>query len=262
LHRLRKLGFVLVEPGVGRQACGDEGPGRLADVPVIMDNIKLVMDPQQGDLAGMKVLITAGGTREPIDPVRYISNRSSGKMGYALAEAAMARGASVYLVSGPVKLEPPEGARVINVVTANEMYREVMNLYSEVDVVVKAAAVSDYRPKTAAAQKIKKDDGGLVLELEKNIDILMELGKIKKNQILVGFAAETEDLIINARHKLTRKSLDLMVANDITQPGAGFGTDTNIAKLLYKDGSVESLPIMSKLELSDRILDEVVKLRG
>ncbi|WP_027363635.1 bifunctional phosphopantothenoylcysteine decarboxylase/phosphopantothenate--cysteine ligase CoaBC [Desulfotruncus alcoholivorax] len=260
IKRLRKLGFILMEPGVGRQACGDEGPGRLAAVEDIVNMIKKVLMPEC-DLAGSRVLVTAGGTREPIDPVRYISNRSSGKMGYALAEAAVNRGAVVHLVTAPTCLEPPDGAKIYYVNTAIEMFREVMNLYREVDVVVKAAAVSDYRPKTVSDQKIKKSDSGLVLELEKNTDILYELGKQKTHQILVGFAAETEDLIKNARQKLAKKNLDFLVANDVTQPGAGFGTDTNIAKLIFPGGRIESLPMMDKLELADRIWDEVVKLR-
>lgn len=260
IKRLRKLGFVLVEPDVGRQACGDEGPGRLAAVEDIVKLIKKVFEPE-GDLAGSQVLVTAGGTREPIDPVRYISNRSSGKMGYALAEAAVNRGAVVHLVTAPTCLEPPDGVKTYHVKTALEMLREVMNLYQQVDVVVKAAAVADYRPKMVSKQKIKKNDSGLIIELEKNADILFELGQQKKHQILVGFAAETEDLINNAQQKVSKKNLDFLVANDVTQSGAGFGTDTNIAKLVFPDRRIESLPMMDKLELADRIWDEVVKLR-
>ncbi|MBF7082316.1 bifunctional phosphopantothenoylcysteine decarboxylase/phosphopantothenate--cysteine ligase CoaBC [Desulfallas sp. Bu1-1] len=262
LSCLRRRGFIIVEPSVGRQACGDEGPGRLADVAVIMERIGQVLDPPKGDLAGITALVTAGGTREPIDPVRYISNRSSGKMGYALARAAANRGAGVYLVSGPTNLEPPEGVKLVHVETAAEMFRAVMELYPRVDVVVKAAAVADYRPRVTATQKIKKEDDGLVLELEKNVDILLELGKNKRHQLLVGFAAETEDLINNARRKLVKKNLDMLVANDVMQPGAGFGTDTNIAKLIFPDGRIKSLPLMDKLELSDRIWDEVLQLRA
>jgi phosphopantothenoylcysteine decarboxylase/phosphopantothenate--cysteine ligase len=261
LRRLSQMGFIVVEPGVGRQACGDTGPGRLADVAVILDRIKQVLDPPDGDLKGARVLVTAGGTREPIDPVRYISNRSSGKMGYALAETAANRGAGVYLVSAPTRLEPPAGVKLINVETAAQMHRAVMELYPRVDVVVKAAAVADYRPRVVSEHKIKKKEAGLVLELEKNPDILRELGRQKQHQLLVGFAAETEDLIDNAREKLINKNLDMLVANDVTMAGAGFGSDTNIAKLLFPDGRIKSLPMMDKLELSDRIWDEIVKLR-
>ncbi len=259
LGRLRRRGFVIVGPGTGRQACGDEGPGRLAGIPDILEQIHKFFE-NGGDMAGMEVLVTAGGTREPIDPVRYISNRSSGKMGYALAEAAANRGAKVHLVSGPTWLEPPDGVHVVMVETAEEMYRAVMDIYPRVDVVVKAAAVADYRPKVTHRQKIKKENGDMVLELERNKDILMELGKQKKGQVLVGFAAETEDLLNNARAKLLKKNLDLLVANDVTQPGAGFGSDTNIVKLLYPDGRVESLPVMDKLELGDKIWDTVLEI--
>jgi len=260
LERLRRRGAVIVDPASGRQACGDEGPGRLAEVAVIVQQIEHLLGTNQ-DLAGLKVLVTAGGTREPIDPVRYITNRSSGKMGYALAKTAAARGARVYLVSAPTRLAPPAGVEMVGVETAEQMYRAVMDLYPQMDAVVKAAAVSDYRPGTYREQKIKKG-GGLVLELEKTRDILSELGNQKKNQILVGFAAETQDLIQNATNKLVKKNLDLLVANDVTQTGAGFGTDTNIVKLLYPNGRVESLPMMDKLELGNRIWDEVIKIKG
>lgn len=260
LSRLRHMGFGVVDPAVGRQACGDEGPGRLADVTVIFERIKIVLNRKR-DLAQSTVLVTAGGTREPIDPVRYISNRSSGKMGYALAETAANRGAKVYLISAPTRLAVPAGVHVINVETAEQMYQAVMELYPRVDVVVKAAAVADYRPRVTAAQKIKKNDAGLVLELEKNPDILMELGRQKEHQLLVGFAAETEDLIKNARVKISKKNLDLLVANDVTQPGAGFGSDTNVVNILYPDGKVEKLPLMDKLALSDIIWDKVIQLK-
>ena len=260
LERLRRRGVIIVDPASGRQACGDEGPGRLADVPVIVQQIEHLLGANR-DLAGLKVLVTAGGTREPIDPVRYITNRSSGKMGYALARTAAERGARVYLVSAPTRLVPPTGIEMVSVETAEQMYQAVMDLYPEMDAVVKAAAVSDYRPGTYQNQKIKKG-GGLVLELEKTKDILAELGNRKKSQVLVGFAAETQDLVQNATNKLIQKNLDLLVANDVTQSGAGFGTDTNIVKLLYPDGRVESLPIMDKLEISHRIWDEVLKIKA
>ncbi len=259
LSCLRRRAFIIVDPAVGPQACGDEGPGRLADVAVIMERIKELLEPKR-DLAQLTVLVTAGGTLEPIDPVRYVGNRSSGKMGYALAETAVHRGAEVFLVSAPARLAVPAGVHIINVETAEQMYRAVLELYPRVDVVIKAAAVADYRPRAAAAHKIKKNEAGLVLELEKTPDILMDLGKQKKHQLLVGFAAETEDLINHARDKINKKNLDLLVANDVTQPGAGFGSETNIVNILYPDGKVEPLPKMDKLELSEVIWDKVQQL--
>ncbi len=259
LSRLRRMGFKIVDPAVGPQACGDEGPGRLADMAVIMEKIKEVLELKK-DLAQRTVLVTAGGTREPIDPVRYVGNHSSGKMGYALAETAVHRGAKVYLVSAPTRLAAPDGVHLINVETAEQMYQAVLELYPRVDVVIKAAAVADYRPRAAATQKIKKNEAGLVLELEKTPDILMDLGKQKKHQLLVGFAAETEDVIKHAREKVNKKNLDLLVANDVTQPGAGFGSDTNIVNILYPDGKVEPLPEMDKLALSKVIWDKVLQL--
>jgi len=260
LASLRDLGYYFVEPGVGRLACGTKGRGRLADVDQIMDEIKSIL-AVGGDLRGLSVMVTAGPTTEPIDPVRYLTNKSSGKMGYAVADAAARRGARVLLISGPVALNPPPGVEVIYVQTANEMYSAVMDSFSSVDAVVMSAAVADYRPKTAAKQKIKKHEDTLTIELEKNPDILAELGKIKKHQVLIGFAAETEDLEKNARQKVEGKNLDMLVANDVTLPGAGFGTDTNIAKLVYPDGRVISLPKMDKLFLANYILNELLVLR-
>ncbi|KAF1086774.1 Coenzyme A biosynthesis bifunctional protein CoaBC [Sporotomaculum syntrophicum] len=259
LKRLRRMGFYVVDPAVGPQACGDEGPGRLADVPVILEKIKEVLEPKK-ELARRAVLVTAGGTREPIDPVRYVGNRSSGKMGYALAETAALRGAEVYLVSAPTGLTVPDGVQVINVETAEQMRRAVLELYPRMDVVIKAAAVADYRPRAMVDQKIKKNESSLVLELEKTTDILAELGRQKTHQLLVGFAAETEDLINNAREKINKKNLDLLVANDVTQPGAGFGSDTNLVQILYPDGTVEPQPVMDKLALSEVIWDKIQQL--
>jgi len=260
LASLRELGYHFVEPGMGRLACGTEGRGRLADLDVIMDKINCIL-AYKGDLQGMSVMVTAGPTVEPIDPVRYLTNRSSGKMGYALANAAAGRGARVILISGPVELKPPSGAEVIQVQTAAEMYSAVMERYPSVDVVVMSAAVADYRPKIVAKQKIKKQTETLTIELEKNPDILAELGRAKKHQLLVGFAAETENLEKNARQKVEGKNLDLLVANDVTLPGAGFGTDTNIVKLVFPDGRIISLPRMDKLDLAHRILDEIMILQ-
>ncbi|NHM25642.1 bifunctional phosphopantothenoylcysteine decarboxylase/phosphopantothenate--cysteine ligase CoaBC [Desulfofundulus sp. TPOSR] len=261
LKRLVEMGYHILEPEAGRLACGVEGRGRLPAPEVILEHIKgLISSP--GDFGGIKVLVTAGGTREPLDPVRYISNRSSGKMGYALAAAAIQRGAAVTLVSAPTSLDPPAGAELVSVETARQMYQAVMERFSTQDVVIKAAAVADYRPKIVADQKIKKSEGTLILELEKNPDILYELGQRKEpHQTLVGFAAETEDLEANAQQKLRKKNLDLLVANDVTQPGAGFGADTNIVKLFYRDGRTQSLPVMDKKTLAHRILDAVIELR-
>lgn len=261
LQRLREMGYQIMEPEAGRLACGAQGRGRLPDPEAILERIVDLLAPQK-DYKGLRVLVTAGGTREPLDPIRFISNRSSGKMGYALARAAARRGANVTLVSAPTSLEPPSGVEFVPVETAQEMYQEVVSRFPEQDVVIKAAAVADYRPRVVAAQKIKKKEDTLILELEKNPDILYELGRQKAPyQVLVGFAAETEDLEANARQKLRGKNLDLLVANDVTQPGAGFGWDTNIVKLFYPDGHVEPLPLMDKGDLAHRILDVVLEIR-
>jgi phosphopantothenoylcysteine decarboxylase/phosphopantothenate--cysteine ligase len=260
LAMLRELGYHLAEPEVGRLACGTEGRGRLPEPEIILEQIKDILS-RAGDLSGMTVLVTAGPTREPLDPVRYITNRSSGKMGYAVARAASRRGARVILVSGAVGLEPPPGIKLIPVETARQMFDVVMEQFPTVDMVVKSAAVADYRPKEMAVQKIKKNENNLILELEKNPDILFELGRRKGRQLLVGFAAETGDVEENALSKVRHKNLDLLVANDVTLPGAGFGADTNIATLVYPDGTVIPLPKMDKLSLAHRILDEVLTLR-
>jgi len=257
---LRGLGYHFVEPGVGRLACGAEGRGRLADLETITGEIMSLLAPLR-DLEGLTVMVTAGPTAEPIDPVRYLTNRSSGKMGYAVAEAAARRGAKVILISGPTALKPPQGVEFTNVETASQMYDAVMECFPRVNVVVKSAAVADYRPVKAAVQKIKKHTDNMSIELVKNLDILADLGRRKENQILVGFAAETSELEKNARQKVAGKNLDLLVANDVTQPGAGFGTDTNIAKFVYPDGSIVSLPLMDKLALAHRILDEALAIR-
>lgn len=260
LASLRDTGYYFVEPGVGRLACGTEGRGRLADFEIILEKIEFLLTPE-ADMRGMAVMVTAGPTVEPIDPVRYLTNRSSGKMGYAVASAAARRGARVLLISGPTALKPPCGVEFISVETASQMYNAVMEHFPHVDVVVKSAAVADYRPKEAAGQKIKKHGDTLTLELEKNPDILADLGRKKTHQILVGFAAETEDLERNARQKVEGKNLDLLVANDVTLPGAGFGADTNIVKLVYPDGTIVPLPKMDKPALAHRILDKVLDFR-
>ena len=259
LARLRDRGVHIVEPGHGELASGLMGPGRLAELPEILAAVERLISPLC-DLEGQVILVTAGPTREPLDPVRYLSNRSSGKMGYAIAEAAAARGAKVILVSGPTSLPVPHGVDVIHVETAQQMYDAVLAKFPAATAVVKAAAVADYRPKLVAGRKIKKDERVPELTLESTPDILAEIGKRKAGQILVGFAAETEDLVANARKKLGRKNLDLMVANDVGQPGAGFDGDTNIVKILDAQGSVEELPLQAKRSVADRILDRVVEL--
>lgn len=217
---------------------------------------------QGRDCEGLRVLVTAGPTREAIDPVRYVSNHSTGKMGYAVASAAFKRGAAVTLVTGPVNLIPPSGVEVVNVTSAIEMYNEVMKVYESYDVLIMVAAVADYRCVAVADKKIKKSGDTLVLELVKNPDIAAELGKVKGDRILVGFSAETNDLIKNASAKLDSKNMDMIVANDVTMEGAGFGTDTNIVKIVTRDGSVVDLPVMSKDKVAHRILDEVLVIKN
>ncbi len=259
LARLRERGIHVVGPASGELASGLVGPGRLVEPAEIVEAIEKLLAPC-GDLAGEVVLVTAGPTREPLDPVRYISNRSSGKMGYAVAEAAARRGARVILVSGPTALAPPREAELVSVETAQEMYEAVLKHLEAATVVIKAAAVADYRPKQVAREKIKKDERVPEVTLESTRDILAEVGKRKGRRVLVGFAAETHDLVANARRKLQRKNLDLMVANDVSQPGAGFDADTNVVKILDAKGGVEELPLQSKGSVADRILDRVVAL--
>ncbi|OAT81424.1 bifunctional phosphopantothenoylcysteine decarboxylase/phosphopantothenate--cysteine ligase CoaBC [Desulfotomaculum copahuensis] len=260
LNCLRERGCSVCGPETGHLACGEQGRGRLADPAVIREYIvRLLTTP---DMKGLKVLVTAGGTREPLDPVRYLSNRSSGKMGYALARAAVRRGAQVTLVTAARGREAPAGVRVVCVETAQEMHRTVMELFPQQDVVAKAAAVADYRPREAAAEKIKKHQALLVLELERTPDILAALGRQKQpHQTVVGFAAETGDLEANARQKAAQKNVDLLVANDVTMPGAGFDSDTNIVKLVYPGGAVVPLPCLDKLSVAHQIWDAVLQLR-
>ena len=257
---LRSLGYEFVEPGTGRLACGTEGRGRLADLDLIIEKIESLLGPGR-DMEGLTVMVTAGPTVEHIDPVRYLTNRSSGKMGYAVAGAAVSRGAKTLLISGPTALKPPGGVELISVETASQMYEAVLENYSGVDVVVKAAAVADYRPKEVSGQKIKKQDIPLSLELVRNKDILAELGQRKNKQILVGFAAETSDLEKYSLLKVEGKNLDFLVANDVSQNGAGFGTDTNIVMFVYPGGNIKQMPLMDKKDLAHRILDEVLAVR-
>jgi phosphopantothenoylcysteine decarboxylase / phosphopantothenate---cysteine ligase len=258
---LRARGVGVVEPGSGYLACGWLGKGRLAEVEEIVDAAFAVL-ARRRDLEGETVLVTAGPTLEDIDPVRFVSNRSSGKMGYRLAEAARDRGAKVTLVSGPTSLEAPHGVEVVSVRSAEEMRRAVAERVGPATVVIAAAAVSDYRPAAASPSKIKKGDGPMRLDLVRTPDILQGLGEAKGARVLVGFAAETEDLVANARRKLEAKNLDLVVANDVTAEGAGFGADTNSVVLLRRDGARVDVPVASKREVAERILDEVRALRA
>ena len=258
IQKLKDLGYIFIEPGYGRLACGDLGPGKLAEPDLIVENIKFLLN-KTDELKGKNVLVTAGPTQEAIDPVRYITNKSTGKMGYALAYQAALMGAKVTLVTGPTNLEIPFGiSEVIKIKSAQQMYEAVTSRFDEMDIVIKSAAVADYKPKNISDSKIKKSDSDLVLELDRNKDILFELGKLKTKQVLVGFAAETDDLIANAQKKLAKKNLDFIVANDLKQEGAGFAGDTNIAKLLFADGNIEELPIMTKNQLSKEIYDKII----
>jgi phosphopantothenoylcysteine decarboxylase/phosphopantothenate--cysteine ligase len=261
LATLRARGAGVVEPGSGYLACGWLGKGRLAEPEEIVDAAMAVL-ARRHDLEGETVLVTAGPTVEDIDPVRYVSNRSSGKMGYRLSEAARDRGAKVILVSGPTSLAPPHGVEVVPVRSAQEMERAVAERVGPATVVIAAAAVSDFRPAETSPSKMKKDSGPMRLDLVRTPDILQGLGEAKGARVLVGFAAETEDLVANAQKKLEAKNLDLVVANDVTAEGAGFGSDTNAVILLKRDGSRVDVPVASKREVAERILDEVRALRA
>jgi len=259
IQTLVERGYHFIEPGEGELACRWYGKGRLAELNEVVERIEDLLS--QKDLKGEKILITGGPTQEPIDPVRFLTNRSSGKMGYALAKVARRRGAEVILVTGPTSLPlPRRDIEIVPVQTAEEMRRAVFAHVQGCSAVIKAAAVSDFRPKAMSLQKLKKASASPYLELEKTEDILGEIGKKKGDRILVGFAAETEDLVTNARKKLMEKNLDLIVVNDVTKPGVGFGLDTNQVKILYPSGEVKDLPLMSKEEVSQSILDDVVKL--
>ena len=259
LRKLRRIGYHLLEPAEGFLACGYEGKGRLPDPEKIAEEVQRLLKPK--DLIGERFLITAGPNREPLDPVRYISNRSSGKMGYALTRAALRRGAEVALVSGPTALEAPPGARTIQVTTAAEMRAAVMREFPASTAVIMAAAVSDYRPVSTAEKKIKRGKVPIEIRLEPNPDILKDLGAAKDGKWLIGFAAETEELSANAAKKLSEKNLDMIVANDVAQEGSGFDGDTNIATILDRTGAACVLPLMSKDELADRIFDRFLELK-
>jgi phosphopantothenoylcysteine decarboxylase/phosphopantothenate--cysteine ligase len=257
---LRQRGVKVVDPDEGYLACGMTGAGRLASLEAILTGVRKALGAVR-DLEGETVLVTAGPTREAIDPVRYLTNRSSGKMGYALAEAAARRGARVILVSGPTALETPAGVTRIDVLTAEEMRRAVMDHLPEGTVVIKAAAVADYRPAAPRETKIKRGKGRIQLELEPTADILAEVARQKGGRIVVGFAAETDHVAEHAREKLAAKNLDLIVANDVTAEGAGFDLETNVVAMYARDGHEVALPRMPKWDVAQRVLDEVLRLR-
>ena len=259
LRKLRRVGYHILEPAEGFLACGYEGKGRLPDPESILEQIRCRL--KKKDLLGEKVLITAGPSREPLDPIRYISNRSSGKMGYALARAAVQRGADVVLISGPTALVPPAGVRLTSVNTAAEMRQAVLNEFVTCTAVIMAAAVSDYHPVEFSPDKIKRAKGSVEVRLEPNADILKELGQRKNGKLLVGFAAETGNLDLNAEKKLREKNLDMIVANDVTLEGSGFDGDTNIVTIFDRNGATRSLPLMSKDEVAEQIFDHLLTLR-
>ncbi len=258
---LRARGVGIVAPVSGHLACGDNGAGKLEDVAVIAERACELLFAKK-DMEGLRVMVTAGPSREALDPVRYISNRSSGKMGYAIAQAAQKRGAEVTLLSGPVAIEAPHGVKLVPFTTTQELLDRASELAQEQDLLIQAAAPADYRAKEIAPQKIKKQGGEpMTFTLVENPDVAATLGKAKRSgQVFVGFAAETNDVLAHARDKLARKNLDMIVANDVTRPGAGFDVDTNIVTLITKDGQ-EALPMMSKAEVAQRILDRALALR-
>lgn len=256
IKKLKGYGMEIIEPATGYLACGTTGAGKLPDEKILLEYI-LREIAYEKDLSGKTVLVTAGPTREAIDPVRFISNHSTGKMGYAIARCASLRGARVILVSGPVSLEPPLFAELVPVVSAEDMHNAVMKYKDEADIIIKSAAVADYTPVAVSCEKIKKQDGDMRIELRRTKDILKELGQSRReNQFICGFAMETENLIENAVKKLESKNVDMIVANSLKTEGAGFGTDTNVVTLIKKDGKTE-LPLMSKTDVAMKILDEV-----
>jgi phosphopantothenoylcysteine decarboxylase / phosphopantothenate---cysteine ligase len=259
LAKLVSRGHAVLEPGYGELACRVEGRGRLAEPPEIAEEIESLLTVK--DLRDERILVTAGPTQEPFDPVRFISNHSSGKMGYALAVMARRRGAAVTLISGPTSLAVPQGVGFVPVRTAMEMRDAVLDRLEETTVVIKAAAVADYRPAVCEPEKIKKTEGPLNVRLERNPDIISEIARRKGDRILVGFAMESEHLIEHARTKLIEKGMDFIVANDVTEPGAGFRGDTNVVRILDREGGVEAFPLMDKRDVAGVILDRVKKIR-
>ncbi|MCI8649893.1 MAG: bifunctional phosphopantothenoylcysteine decarboxylase/phosphopantothenate--cysteine ligase CoaBC [Anaerotruncus sp.] len=259
LETLRSYGMQVVEPDSGLLACGDSGRGRLPETSVLLESVYRALAKQ--DLCGLRVLVTAGPTREALDPVRFISNHSTGKMGYQLAAAAVRRGAQVTLVSGPVSLAPPQGAQLVPVSSAAEMFQAVSSRASQQDLIIKCAAVADYTPATTAPEKMKKSEGALSVQLERTQDILGWLGAHRTpGQLLCGFSMETRDLLENSAAKLERKKVDMIVANNLRDAGAGFGTDTNLVTILTKAGA-EPLPLMGKDEVANQLLDRLLAMR-
>lgn len=263
IKKLEEYGVTVMPAASGHLACGTSGAGRLPEPAQIVEFIDGFFAKRDGDMRGLKVLVTAAGTREPIDPVRFVGNRSSGKMGYAVAQMAAERGADVLLVTGPSALTVPANVHAVKVETTGEMLKACLDAYDDVDIVIKAAAVADYRPRDVADQKIKKKtDDALTVVMDKNPDILKELGSRKTHQILVGFAAETQNLLDNAREKIVKKNLDMIVANDVTAAGAGFNADTNIVKFLFPNGEVRELEQMPKRQVARQLLDTVMELKA
>ena len=257
IEKLKGYGYKFVEPASGRLACGDLGRGKLADVDDIVHEVYVSLFGSD-DLKGMKITVTAGPTVEDIDPVRYITNRSSGKMGYSIAKRAIMRGAEVTLISGPTSLDRPRGVhKFVQTSSAESLYNAVNDNFEDCDALIQSAAVADYKPKNYSKKKVKKKDGDLSIELARTKDVAKEMGKIKADKVLVGFAAETNDLLQNAQRKIESKNLDFIVANDLTKEGAGFNTDTNIVKIIDADGNMEDYPKMSKEDVADIILDKV-----
>ncbi|KNF08736.1 putative coenzyme A biosynthesis bifunctional protein CoaBC [Gottschalkia purinilytica] len=257
VEELKKLGYEFIEPGYGRLACGVYGQGKMAEPIDIVDYV--VNKFTKKDLEGKKVIVTAGPTIEPLDPVRYMTNHSSGKMGYAIANEAKERGADVVLVTGPTNLQDPSGVKLIKVNTTTEMFNAIEKEFNDCDVLIKAAAPLDYRPVKVSDKKIKKDDDNMNIEFTRNVDIALHFGKTKKdNQILVGFAAETNDLIENAKKKIITKNLDFIVANDVTQSETGFKVDNNTVTIIDKNGEINNYPTMKKEEVSELIINKVV----
>ena len=261
ISKLKDFGYKFIEPASGRLACGDIGIGKLADVNTIVERVIEELEDKEQDLLGKKVLVSAGPTIAPIDPVRYITNRSTGKMGYAIAKEARDRGAEVILVSGPTNLEPPKNVKIINIKTNEEMKKEILQNFKWADIVIKSAAVADYKPKEYSKEKIKKGEGDLNICLTRDNDILKFLGEIKTHQVLVGFAAESNNVLENANKKLKNKNLDFIVANDITSSDTGFGSEDNKVVILSKNNEKLELEKMSKKEVASNIFDMILEKR-
>lgn len=261
IEKLKSYGYEFIEPASGRLACGDIGIGKLADVNTIVERVLTELSDKEQDLKGKKVLVSAGPTIAPIDPVRYLTNRSTGKMGYAIAEEARDRGAEVILVSGPTNLNPPKNVRIINIKTNEEMKNKIFHNFEWADIVIKSAAVADYKPKEYSKEKIKKGEGDLNICLTRDNDILKSLGDIKTHQVLVGFAAESNDVLKNAEKKLKNKNLDFIVANDITSSDTGFGSEDNKVVIISKNNEKLELEKMSKKEVASNIFDMILEKR-